>query len=285
MIAARDAGLILDDRELASFTGWRVELPDFQGPIDLLVYLVQRGQVDPLELELAQITAAYIEEMTHQLAQAGASDGQRLSAGKPWEQCMAELEAVGEFLFSTATLLELKSRALLPIDKVDAVEEEEPGPLELAARAMEYELFRQAAQELRLRAQRQELVFLRPPESEGDGDGDDWQLASQVSAEQLWLQFRKVLERAAGGPVIRIERLVLTVQQQMSHVLRKLYEAGESGLGLAEVFEGLPTRLELIVTFLALLELVRLRRARIFQEFPFGPIRVYWRARKPAQVT
>jgi segregation and condensation protein A len=281
MIAARDAGLILDDRELASFTGWRVELPHFEGPIDLLVYLVHRGQVDPLELELAQITARYIEEMTRQLARPGSLDGRGVSAGKQWGECIAELEAVGEFLLSTATLLELKSRALLPIDKVQAVEEEEPGPFELAARAMEYELFRQAAHELRLRAQRQELVFLRPPE--GEGDGDEWELASQVSAEQLWLQFRKVLERAAGGPVMRIARLVLTVQQQMSHVLGKLYAAGERGLDLVEVFEGLPTRIELIVTFLALLELVRLRRARIIQEFPFGPIRVYCRARKPAQ--
>ena len=118
MIAARDAGLILDDRELASFTGWRVELPHFEGPIDLLVYLVHRGQVDPLELELAQITATYIEEMTRQLARPGSLDGQGVSAGKQWEECIAELEAAGEFLLSTATLLELKSRALLPIDRV-----------------------------------------------------------------------------------------------------------------------------------------------------------------------
>jgi segregation and condensation protein A len=273
MIAARDAATALDDRELAGFTGWRVELPHFEGPIDLLVYLVQRGQVDPLELELAQITARYLEEMMQQGGCAAklSSDG------------VAELEAVGEFLLAAATLLELKSRALLPIEKVEAVEEEGPGPLELAARAMEYELFRQASQELRLRAQRQELVFLRAPD--GDGDEADWELASQVSAEQLWLQFRRVLERAQGGPVMRVERLVLTVHQQMNRLLRLLSTAGDNGVGLEEVFEGAPTRIELIVTFLALLELVRLKRARIMQQLAFGPIRVLRRPASAAQLS
>ena len=232
------------------FTGWSVHLPRFQGPLDLLLYLIDRQQIDIYDIPIAQITGQYLSYLA----------------------LLEELEpeAAGEFLVMAATLLEIKSRLLLPrAAPVPGAEEEEDPRAELVRQLLEYRRYQAAAQELQERREAGAALFWR----EGEEPEAGVQLEGEVGALDLYAAFERVLAQAQVEPTLeRIPRPAVTVKAKMAELLSRLAHARERGLRFQELFTPPWWRLEVVVTFLALLELVKLGRARIRQRQLFGEI-------------
>lgn len=247
------------------FTGHRVSTPVFAGPVDLLIYLVESGEIDILQVAIRTITSQYVDYVA--------------------DLDSLDIELVGEFMVMAAQLMEIKSRTLLPQEERPEDDEEEVGDprAQLLARLIEYRRYKVVAEELRERAEVQRWVFSRALLGDGDGNGQAdhaYLMLNEVSPFDLWAAFQSVLSRArpaagrAGGEVVRAR---FTVAQKMALVAARLRWA-KSGMRFAELFADDSTLMELIVTFLALLELIRLRRVRVAQERLFGEIWVYRRA-------
>jgi segregation and condensation protein A len=241
------------------FTGHPVKLAIFEGPLDLLLYLIERDEIDVFDIPIEPITNEYLQYLS-QLE-------------------TLNLEVAGEFLVMASHLLEIKSRMLLPQQERPPQEEEEAGDprAELVARLLEYRRYKHVAEELRARAEVQKYVFSRGLFLTGEEIAPDERphlMLGEVSAFDLWAAFQDVLNRVrepAGGELIKPR---FTVPQKIAAIAARLRWAQE-GMRFEELFEEQVTRLEVIVTFLALLELIRLRRVRVAQEGLFGEIRVY----------
>jgi len=241
------------------FTGHPVQTPVFAGPIDLLICLVQHDELDVFTVAIQAITSQYREQL-------GQLEGR-------------DIEEVGEFLVMAAQLMEIKSGRLLPpAPKAEGEEEEEVGDprAALLARLMEYKRYKTVAEELRERAETQRWVFSRS--ALGDGNGHDEHpnvLLAEVSSFDLWAAFQSVLNRVrearTQGEVVRPR---FTVAQKMAVVAAKIRWAKE-GFRFVNLFSEDATILEVVVTFLAILELIRLRRIRVVQQGMFGEIWVH----------
>jgi segregation and condensation protein A len=241
------------------FTGHPVRLPIFEGPLDLLLYLIERDEIDIFDIPIEHITNEYLQY----LAQLGTLN----------------IDVCGEFLVMAAQLLEIKSRMLLPQHERPPEEQEEAGDprAELVARLLEYRRYKLVAEELRARAELQQYVFSRGLLLAGEEPSPDQRphlMLGEVSAFDLWAAFQNVLSRVrepASGEVVRPR---FTVAQKMAAIAARLRWATE-GIRFEQLFDEEATRAEVIVIFLALLELIRLRRVRVAQQGLFGEIRVH----------
>jgi segregation and condensation protein A len=250
------------------FTGHPVKLPPgsgtaaFEGPLDLLLYLIERDEIDIFDIPVEHITSQYLEYLA------------TLDS--------LNIEVAGEFLVMAAQLLEIKSRMLLPQPERPEDDEEEVGDprAALVARLIEYRRYKAVADELRARAEVQRYIFSRRGVVNGNGNGNGhhehpYLMLNDVSTFDLWAAFQTVLSRAAEAPTDgEVVRPRFTVGQKVAAIVSRLRWAKE-GMRFVELFDEGATRLELIVTFLALLELIRLRRVRVAQPQLFGEIRVY----------
>jgi segregation and condensation protein A len=231
---------------------WKVKLPVFEGPLDLLLYLIKKEEVDIYEVELGRICdqyLAYIDSLEE-----------------------LEIEVAGEFLVIAATLVYIKSRALLPVDQQMSADEEEDGEdprLELIRQLVEYKKFKDAAAELGDLQQLQEKLFHRDvtpdlPKPEKPAFGD-------VSPLDLVKAFQKILRRIREKQGFKeIEAEQFTVSQKIEIILRRIEDEGT--LPFSTLFAEYCSRAELAVTFLAVLELVRLKQIRVRQSELFGEI-------------
>lgn len=246
MTAAAPLTWGLEPEAIGQFHGHRVTLPLFEGPLDLLLYLVGEQKIDVHDIPVSLITSQYLEYLA--LAEA------------------LEIELAAEFVVTAATLLWLKSRAVLPAPPQVEDEEEGPDPaLELAAQLEEYRRFREAAGALGVMAERQAGVYSR-----GDGDGVGIVLDG-VSAEGLFAVFRQVLARARPEPPTRIPGQRFTLREKVAELWHRVLSISQ-GVAFQDLFPAEVTRVEVIVTFLALLELIRLGRLIVRQEGLFGTI-------------
>ncbi len=248
------------------FTGHPVKLPPnrgtaaFEGPLDLLLYLIERDEIDIFDIPIEHITSQYLEYLA------------TLES--------LNIEVAGEFLVMAAQLLEIKSRMLLPQPERPQDDEEEVGDprAALVARLIEYRRYKAVADELRARAEVQRYIFSRREVVNGNGNGHHdhpYLMLNDVSTFDLWAAFQTVLSRAAEAPTDgEVVRPRFTVGQKVAAIVSRLRWAKE-GMRFVDLFDAGATRLELIVTFLALLELIRLRRVRVAQPQLFGEIRVY----------
>jgi len=241
------------------FTGHPVRLAIFEGPLDLLLYLIQRDEIDIFDIPIEHITSAYLEYL-----------GQLESLN---------VEVAGEFVVMAAHLMEIKSRMLLPQEQRPEEDEEESGDprAELVSRLIEYKRYRTVAEELRSRAELQRFVFSRGELENGNGNGHADQpllLLNEVSAFDLWAAFQAVLGRVKESPSVEVLRPRFTVGQKMAAIAAQL-RWSEGGIRFVDLFSEDCTLLEVVVTFLALLELIRLRRARVAQKRMFGEIWVF----------
>lgn len=239
------------------FTGHPISLPAFAGPVDLLIYLVEQGEIDILGVAVRSITSQYVDYLS------GVDT--------------LDIEVVGEFLVMAAQLMEIKSRALLPQEERPDEEQEEAGDprAQLLARLIEYRRYKVVAEELRERREVQKWVFSRGLLARADDNGGAdraYLMLNEVSPFDLWAAFQSVLNRAREAPSRgEVVRPHFTVAQKMALIAARLrWEKG--GLRFAELFADDRTLTELIVTFLALLELIRLRRVRVLQETLLGDI-------------
>jgi segregation and condensation protein A len=236
---------------------YQVKLDTFEGPLDLLLHLIRENRMDLLDIPIALITEQYLA----------------------YVRMMEELDlaVAGEFLVMAATLVHLKSRMLLPPEETAEGEEPPEDPrTELVDRLLEYQRFKEVAAELASREAEQALRYTRGgPPLVGEVEGP-----LTLSLFDLLAAFRRVLQSAEGGPVLEITRETLDVGQRLLRILDAL--SAQSPLAFASVFADQRTRGELIVTFLALLEILRRGLASARQPEPFGDILIYRALAPPA---
>ena len=236
---------------------YRVKLETFEGPLDLLLHLIRENQLNILDIPIAIITEQYLAYI----------------------RLMEELDlaVAGEFLVMAATLVHLKSRLLLPPEEPAEGEEAPEDPrTELVDRLLEYQRFKEVAADLAGREAEQSLHYPRGgPPLVGEVEGP-----LSLSLFELLAAFRRVLDRAEGGPVLEITREALDVGQRLLRILDALNL--QSPIPFTALFAGQRTRGELIVTFLALLEILRRGLASARQTETFGEIMVYRALAPPA---
>lgn len=230
---------------------YQVRLEMFQGPLDLLLHLIREHQLSILDIPIAKITEEYLRYLALM---------QEL-----------DLDVAGEFLVMAATLIHIKSKMLLPPEEAaegEETEEEDPRA-ELVDRLLAYRKFKEAAQTLGLLEAEQALLHRRGAaaiELEVEGP-------LQVSLFELLRAFRDIIRGADMPAPLEITPEELNVGQRIVHLLDRL--AAESPLEFTNLFAGSARRVEIIVTFLALLELLRRRLATARQAGPMGPIMIY----------
>lgn len=228
----------------ASGTDWRrtpchVQLQSFHGPMELLLHLTRTGEIDAADLPIIEIVRqyeAYLDLMER-----------------------IDLEAAGEYLLVAATLTHLKSRRLLPVDPTSPDEETADEMFDDAALRDGLPLLRRAAEHLQEREAAMELVYRRPPDRVAEFAGEqgiDADLFSLVKALQA------VLSRVKETATARISRERMSLVDRLNWLVETLHEKRRISFGV--LFEGLSDRLTCIITFLALLEVIRLRIARAF---------------------
>jgi segregation and condensation protein A len=240
--------------EEAQYTGYPVQIYCFSGPLDLLLHLVRRHELDIAEIPVAEITTQYLEYL----------------------QVMEEVqvEVSGEFLVTASALSYLKSKTLLPPDpeeEEEGLEEEDPA-VELQRRLREYQVYKEAADRLESAKQVRERIFLRPTE-EGTGLESGYVPLEEVSLFDMLGAVNELLKRAEPDPVGRVVLSPVTVPGRIEEVLLRLHaERGEVGFG---ELVGTPVRrVVIIVTFLALLELIRRQEVEVRQESIHGALYV-----------
>jgi segregation and condensation protein A len=234
---------------------YKVKLEVFEGPLDLLLYLIKKEEVDIYDIPIERITNQYMEYLTIMK--------------------LLNLEVAGEFLVMAATLMYIKSRMLLPVDQqvTDAEAEEGEDPRwELIRQLVEYKKFKEAALQLGRREEEQANIFARAGETGLTVDAKDVPLA-EVSIFDLINAFNEVLKKANAREDFReIIEEKFTVSDKIEEILYTLRERAE--LVFSELFAQAQSRAEIVVTFLALLELIRLKRLKVQQTEAFGEIHV-----------
>ncbi len=226
-----------------------VQLGIYEGPLDLLLHLIKKNELSITDIPIATITEQYLA--TLDLMQS------------------LNLDVAGEFLVMAATLVHIKSKMLLPPGEDEGDEEEEgTDPRdELVRRLLEYQRFKEAAEELEKRDILRRDVFVRPfepPEEVGS-----WEL-EKISLFDLLSALRHVLEKLPAESVHEVTLDKISVRDKMNLILDDLQRRGK--VIFQSLFEGAISRLDVVVTFLAMLELAKMRAVRIWQEERLGPI-------------
>jgi segregation and condensation protein A len=248
-------------REVAALRPYRVKIAIYEGPMDLLLFLVQRHEVAIYDIPIAKLIEEYFEYIV--LME------------------VLDIEIASEFLVMAATLMVIKAKTLLPAEAdtaLDELGEEPPSEVELRAelerRLAEYQRFRDGAEYLRTRIERQALVHGRATTGEVEELAPGSIPFESVSVFDLVSIFKQMLLRAVPDEPPVIERRKFTVGEKMEEVVRAVALC-PGGLSFFQTVSERPTRLEVIVTFLAILELIRRRRVIVQQQTPLGEIRIY----------
>jgi segregation and condensation protein A len=233
-----------------------VRLTNFEGPLDLLIHLIKKNEVDVYDIPIALISQQYLEYL----------------------DLMREinLDVAGEFLVMAATLIHIKSRMLVPRVEAGAeadAEEEDPREA-LVQRLLDHQRFKAAAEMLHECETVRSAQWTRPDERVGEIAGAPFERELEVDLFSLLQAFQAVLTRARNRQAsIPLPADVVSVETRMQEMLARLGDGGPCGF--EELFEDVSSRQEIIVTFLATLELIRTRLIRVLQARVCGPIRVY----------
>ena len=231
---------------------YKVKLEVFEGPLDLLLYLIKKDEVDIYDISIERITQQYLEFM---------------EAFK-----VLDLEIAGEFIVMAANLIYFKSRSLLPasVQPPEEEAEEEDPRWELVRQLLEYKKFKDAAAQLQQRELTQEKFFVRTPDrTEPIAERP----LGDVSVFDLINAFNQILKRINQKEDLReIFEERYTVSDKIDLIMKMTASAVD--LKFTELFSGVAARTEIVVTFLALLELIRMKHLRVVQDEPFGEILV-----------
>jgi segregation and condensation protein A len=239
---------------------YHVKLDAFEGPLDLLLHLIRKNEVDIYDIPIALITQQYLEyiDLMQEL----------------------NLDVAGEFLVMASTLIHIKSRTLLPRpDPTQEDGESEEDPREaLMRRLLEHQKFKAAAGLLHDRETLRDAQFTRADASVAEAAGDPYEPELEVDLFSLLAAFRGVLERASRRPPMVLPPDQMSMEERIQQLLSRLSDT--EACGFEDLFaDGDGSRSFVIVTFLALLEMIRLKLVRIFQSGSLGAIRVYKRTR------
>ncbi|PLX95811.1 MAG: segregation/condensation protein A [Desulfuromonas sp.] len=233
--------------------GYEIRLDNFEGPLDLLLHLIKKNEVDLAEIPLVEITDQYLEILETMQS--------------------LNLDVAGEFLVMAATLIHIKSRMLLPPSEDETLEEDEIDPREeLVQRLIEYQKYKEAAAELDTYPQLGREVYLRHPPLLEEGSDDDPELEA-VGLFELVEALRGLLKEHPEPAFHEVTLERLSVVDRINTILQRL--EGSDSLSLSDLFDAAPSRSEVVVSLLALLELTKLRVIRLLQSRRCGEIRLY----------
>lgn len=231
---------------------YEIKLDVFEGPLDLLLFLIKKNEIDIYNIPIAAITEEYLKH---------------LEVMKSFN-----LDLAGEYLVMASSLVHIKSKMLLPVPE-DAVEGEEEDPrAELVRQLLEYKAFKEAALNLGNRSLLGRDVFKREGFPERELDTEDQQLV-ELNIFELIEAFQRVLSTMKKEDIMEIEGERISLTDTINEILEKLGSEKDvtfTGL-LGEGF----SRRRLVYTFLAVLELIKLRLIRAYQAHPFGAIRIF----------
>ena len=224
----------------------------YEGPLDLLLDLIRKQDIDIYDIPIARITAqylAYVEKIRE-----------------------LDVNVASEFIYMAAVLIHIKSKMLLPRDPYATVEQQEDPRTELVNRLLEHEKFKSAAQMLLQKQQIEDAVLTNPSLKEFmDAEGTEPEIAADVI--DLVKTFQSVLERIRTRPVLNVDEETVTVGQMVEYLKRRL-SLEDRPVRLKPLLMRVPSRQALVCMFLALLEMVRLQAIQLRQERMFGEIAV-----------
>jgi segregation and condensation protein A len=234
-----------------------VRLDNFEGPLDLLLHLIKRHELSIYDIPIFTITKQYLDYI----------------------DLMQEmnLDVAGEFLVMAATLIHIKSRMLLP--RADPTQEDpDEDPREaLVRRLLEHQKFKAAAELLHERETLRSAQWTRPDGPIAEIAGEAPEPEVEVDLFSLISAFRAVVERAKQRPRGYLPSEQIPIEDRIEQLMAMLSET--EACGFEDLFADVQSRAGMIVTFLAMLEMIRLKLIRVFQSGSMGPIRVYKRAR------
>jgi len=232
----------------------RILLPVFEGPLDLLLYLIRKNEIDIHDIPIAPIARQYMAylDLMQQL----------------------DLDVAGEFMVMAATLIHIKSKMLVPVDPTEAAgDENQEDPREaLVQRLLEFQRYKEAAGVLHQKGQVRAATWTRP-DSVLPAFDDAGEEMLEAGLFDLITAFKELLDRRKALLAHEVEHEGKTVEQRMDELLAMLRE-GES-LEFLALFTTLETKADMILTFLALLELIRIKLVKVYQRANFAAIRVF----------
>jgi segregation and condensation protein A len=224
----------------------------YEGPLDLLLDLIRKQDIDIYDIPIARITAqylAYVEKIRE-----------------------LDVNVAADFIYMAAVLIHIKSKMLLPRDPLAPPEEQDDPRNELVNRLLEHEKYKSAAQMLLQKQQIEDAVFSNPSLKEfADAEGTDPEIAADVI--DLVKTFQQVLERVRTRPVLNVDEETVTVGQMIDYLRRRL-SLEDRPIRLKQLLVRVPSRQALVCMFLALLEMVRLQAIQVRQDRLFGEIAV-----------
>jgi segregation and condensation protein A len=224
----------------------------YEGPLDLLLDLIRKQDIDIYDIPIAKITAqylAYVEKIRE-----------------------LDVNVAAEFIYMAAVLIHIKSKMLLPRDPLATAEEQDDPRNELVNRLLEHEKFKSAAQMLLQKQQIEDAVLTNPSMKEFiEAEGTEPELAADVI--DLVKTFQQVLERVRTRPVLNVDEESVTVGQMIDYLRRRL-SLEDRPIRLKQMLLQVSSRQALVCMFLALLELVRLQAIQVRQEKLFGEIAI-----------
>jgi len=233
---------------------YKLKLEIFEGPLDLLLYLIKKDELDVRDIPISQVTEQYMEYI--EMMQ------------------MLNLDIVGDFLVMAATLMQIKSKMLLPPDPSEVAAPEEDPRDELVQRLLEYKQFKEIAEDLKTKESFRQDLFARTVDA-----AESQRLREEaketyldVSLFELINAFKKALNKVSSKGVYEVTKEEFTVEQKIHDILHLLLEKTHVLLG--GLFEQARGKLEIIVTFMAILELIRLKEVVVIQKTVFGEIEV-----------
>src|SRR2546423_10450167 len=224
----------------------------YEGPLDLLLDLIRKQDIDIYDIPIARITAQYLKyvEKIREL----------------------DVNVAADFIYMASVLIHIKSKMLLPRDPDLPAEAQEDPRSELVNRLLEHEKFKSAAQMLLQKQQIEDAVLSNPALKEFmDAEGTEPELAADVI--DLVKTFQQILDRARNRPILEVNEETVTVGQMIQYLHRRLSIEGRPGR-LKQMLRNVPSRQALVCMFLALLELVRLQAIQVRQEHVFGEVLV-----------
>jgi segregation and condensation protein A len=231
---------------------YAIKLDIFEGPLDLLLYLIKKNEVDIYNIPIAVITEQYLNHMELMRSM--------------------NLDLAGEYLVLAATLLNIKSKMLLPPEEKEEGEEEQPDPrAELVRQLLEYQTFKEAAFNLGQRTLLERDVFKRGIVPEVKAEPDEELI--EVDLFQLVEAFREIVSGLKDEDLLEIDTEKMSLSDRIHEIMERL--SVEKSMHFRDLLADVRDRRMIIYTLLAILELMKMRIVKAYQTHAFGPIRIF----------
>lgn len=234
---------------------YKIKLPIFEGPFDLLLYLIRKNEIDIYDIPISQITREYLEYLN--LMQ------------------MLDLEIAGEFIEMVATLILIKTRMLLPSPVQDSAEELEDPRLQLTLQLLEYRRFKESAEHLQNLEHTRSRYFPRKSRAkqrvwDSAAEEDDFEI--EATLFDLLTAFKRALDNMPKITVHQVKPIRVTLEDQVKHIIDQL--ENRSHVFFYDLVTALPEKIYVVITFMAILDLMRMNFITAKQADPFEDIRI-----------